>query len=239
MTNRPLTQLATALLILLIVLGVYLFWYAQVGAETRKIGIMEAQIQTQTQASSHIDLIKSQLNDLNTGQEAISQYFVSTNNVVPYLEGLQATGQFFGSNVTIASVSATPGTFYGKLDLSLTISGPFSAVVRTLGAIEYQPYDTTINTLSLDTTPSSGGSTPSASQWTANADFFVGTVNDTASIAPASVPISATSSIPVNTVTSEVSTTTSTVNIPPVTAPSQASPLNPSPPSVTGPSATI
>jgi hypothetical protein len=60
--------------------------------------------------------------------------------------------------------------------MSLRIVGSFDAVMRTLGAIEYQAYDTTLANVTLDT--------PTGENWTASASFLVGTPPTATSTAP-------------------------------------------------------
>ena len=60
--------------------------------------------------------------------------------MVGFINGLEAQGQALGTTVSVLSVSAGTGkqpTFM----LSLTIEGTFDTVMRTVGVIEYAPYD--------------------------------------------------------------------------------------------------
>jgi hypothetical protein len=117
---------------------------------------------------------------------------------------LQSTGTYLKSNVQVVSVSATPGTPTGVLDLSLKIDGTFDSVARTLGAIEYGPYDITITSLTFDTNPSSVTATTEP-QWSAAATYTVGTINTptdgnsttTSATSSTSVPADTQSSTPI------------------------------------------
>jgi len=159
---------------LVIALVLYSVWYGVVSAESAHAAQLEQQLTQKNQTSAQIAKAKTELVSLASDETTINQYFVSTNNVVPFLEQLQSTGKYLGSNVQVASVSATPGTPYGHLSLSLSITGSFNAVLRTIGAIEYGPYDTTVTTLTFDSTDN-GNSTSTSQVWTANGIFLVGT----------------------------------------------------------------
>jgi hypothetical protein len=99
---------------------------------------------------------------------------------VPFLEQLTATGKYLGSNVNVVSVSASPSGAYEKLNLAVTITGSFNSVLRTIGAIEYGPYDTSISSLSFDA-PVTGSVGSSSPQWTATALFMIGAQNSASS----------------------------------------------------------
>ncbi len=196
MNRASLIQFIGSLVLLIIVITLNFFWYNAVVAESAQATQLAGEIKAKSDDSARAEQAKEELAALGTDQSAVQQYFVSTNDVVPFLEQLQSTGSFLGSNVQIASVSATPGTPYGELSLSLSIAGSFNSVMRTLGSIEYGPYDTAINTLTLDAPPSTTGT--AATQWVANGVFTVGTEVET--------PVSATASSTSKSTT--VSTTT-------------------------------
>jgi len=172
MTRTPLLQFAGALALLLIVVALNIVWYNVVLGENANVTTLIGEVKAKSDDSTRSAVAKSELASLSTDQSSMQQYFVSTSDVVPFLQQLQTTGSYLGSNVQVVSVSATPGTPYGTLSLALTIAGSFNSVMRTLGSIEYGPYDTTIDTLTFSAPSSSGSTTP---QWTANALFTVGT----------------------------------------------------------------
>jgi Tfp pilus assembly protein PilO len=173
MKKSSLISLIGSLVVFVVVLAGYWFCYSVVTAKSVQASELAAQIATQNSAAAQLIQAKSELSGLATQESTINQYFVQTNNVVPFLEQLQSLGNYLGANVQVVSVSAVPGTPYGTLDLSLSITGSFSSVEKTLGAIEYEPYNISISTLSLtDTLPA--GSASSTPEWSAAAQFTVG-----------------------------------------------------------------
>ena len=167
--KNPFIPLISACIVLLLSIGAYVFWYEKVASVSAQAASLTAQLATQRTASSQEEQVKTAIDELNSNESTIQKYFISTSDVVPFLEQLQSLGSSLGAKVQIASVSATPAnttTPYGHLNLTLSISGTFAAVMRTLGSIEYQPYDTAFSALSISSTPTLGG-TAAASQWTA------------------------------------------------------------------------
>lgn len=201
MTRAPLFHFIGALILLIVMVVLNVLWYNTVTNESSQVTQLAGEIKAKTDDSTRAAEAKSELMTLTNDQASVQQYFVSTNDVVPFLQQLQSTGSYLGSGVQIVSVSATPGTPYGELSLALTINGSFNAVMRTLGSIEYGPYDTAINTLSFDVPP--GTTSSSSPEWTANATFSVGT--------EAGTPVDATAT---SSTESSASTTSATSTTP-------------------------
>jgi hypothetical protein len=158
-------------------------WYARVGDESARAVALGGKIQDAKQSGARVIEAKKELEKASADEAAIRGYFVSTADVVPFLESMQSTGSRFGTQVEVASVSSDAAKPHARLALSLRITGTFDGVERTLGAIEYQPYDTVVQTLTLDTPEGQGGAVP---QWTAAVTLSVGTID--IATAPASKP---------------------------------------------------
>lgn len=187
MKLKPYLHVILMALVFFGAISLYGLWYAMVGKESANAVSLEQQIQAKTQTAAHAEQAKSQLAQALSQRAAIMDYFVNTNDVVPFLETLQSSGAKYGANVAVESVSSQPGTPHTTLQLALRITGPFDAVERTLGAIEYEPYDTTISNVTLDT-PGGSGEAP---QWTAAVTMNVGTI-DTAAISTATTSTATT-----------------------------------------------
>jgi hypothetical protein len=176
MKNSSFIQIISACILLVAVIAAYAFWYSLIAAESVNASSLAQQIEVQKQSTSQIAQAKAELSQLSSKESTVDQYFVSTSDVVPFLEQIQSIGKYLGANVQVVSVAANPGTPFGYLTLSLTITGTFDAVSRTIGAIEYEPYDTSITSLTLNTVPSSSGAPITANsspQWTASAIFSI------------------------------------------------------------------
>lgn len=164
-----------AIIMILVFIGavsVYGAWYAAIGRESASALSLQSQIQTKTEIAASAQTARSQLTKALSDQASITGYFVSTNNIVPYLSTLQSTGAKYGTKVEVVSVTSQPAQPHTLLQLSLRITGPFDSVERTLGAIEYEPYDTTITNVTLDTPGGAG-----TRQWTAAVTMNVGTID--------------------------------------------------------------
>ena len=181
-----------ALMILVITLGAYGYVYAKVSARSTEASSLAQQIKNQNDAAVKATIAKTRLAELSTQQAAITQYFVSTSDVVPFIEKLQAIGKFIGADVQVASVAAAPASPYGHLNLSVSITGTFDAVSRMLGAIEYQPYNTSISSVTISTTQNqttvSTTTTATMTLWNASVVFAVGAITTTATSTATTTP---------------------------------------------------
>ncbi len=174
MKIRHYTHALAALVLLMVSVSAYGAWYLRVGKESATAISLATEIENKKQSSVHILEAKSQLEKAMNDEQAIQGYLVDTNDVVPFLESLQSIGQRLGTKVTVESVSAQPAKPHNVLQLSLKITGPFDNVERTLGAIEYQAYDTVVTNVTLDTPGPSAGAAP---LWTAAVTLRIGTAD--------------------------------------------------------------
>ncbi|MES2931755.1 MAG: hypothetical protein V4682_03625 [Patescibacteria group bacterium] len=171
MKRISLIQLAIALVIFAGVLGAYGFWYSLVGKSSVEAAALTEEIRTKSQDSARVAAAKVALESLAEDEAAMRAYLVREQDIVPFLGTLEDTGATLGSSVQVVSVSAESKGERSQLLLSLKITGSFDAVLRTLGAIEYGPYDIAIQSVTFDTAPVEGA----ASAWTAAATFSLGT----------------------------------------------------------------
>lgn len=172
MRHAALIQLSLALAVLVGVLTAYGAWYVVVGQASATSAALATEIETKTQESARVASAREALETLATDEASIQAYFIRQEDIVTFLERLESSGTALGSVVEVVSVGAEDGDERPHIRLSLKITGSFDAVMRTLGAIEYGPYDSAITSVTLDTLPSENG--PSG-RWTAAATLTLGT----------------------------------------------------------------
>ncbi len=127
----------------------YHFWYTTLSAKSAEAAGLQNQIVAKESAVQQSVATRAILNTV-AGQEAVMRgYFVSESNIVGFISDLEARGQALGGTVTVRSVSAGTEGGHPTLELALTVQGSFDSVMRTVGAIEYVPYDLTVSSLSL------------------------------------------------------------------------------------------
>lgn len=165
-------QLMCAFALLAGILAAYGFWYTVVGKASAESAELAGQIRELSQESARVASAKEALVSLAADESAVNQYFVRQEDVVPFLEGVENTGKALGATVEVVSVAAETANGRNRIKLSLKISGSFDSVLRTLGALEYGPYDSSITNLAFDTVPTDSEGAPV--RWTAAASFVIG-----------------------------------------------------------------
>jgi|SRR3989344_9165169 len=170
----PLTTVGISLTLLVVALGGYVFARTVVDAESASVAELGSQIDVQSKNAHRIASARAALAELAGDEATVQSYFVGAAGVVAFINDLQSRGQALGATVDVESVAATTAReARPALLLALTIKGPFDSVMRTVGSIEYAPYDISITglTLALDATD----------VWRASMNLSVGSATSTAS----------------------------------------------------------
>lgn len=149
-------------------------YYSLTELEERSVSL-EGDIQTKTTLLNRATRARNELSSLENQEAALNQYSVARSAVVPFLENIEASGKDLGAVVDVLSVSDQVVEGHTRISLSLSITGSFDGVMRTLGSIEYSPYDGVVESVTIDSTPGTSGRT-----WNAAVIYSVG-LRDTTS----------------------------------------------------------
>ncbi len=168
MKKGPALSLIVSVLIALSAIGGYVFWYDLMQGLRTETAQLETDILAKEGERIRAASARTAEDDLLAQENFIASHLVKTDDIVLFLETIEGTGKAFGATVQVASVSGEGKASNGKISLSLSITGTFDAVMRTLGAIENGPYANMVSDLTLDT-PDKGET------WSAVGVFVVGT----------------------------------------------------------------
>lgn len=139
-----------------------------------------ATLQTEVSAAQiQIDRVraaKEALPALASAEVATSAFLLSTEDIVPFLETLEKKGRAQGGVVTVLSVNTEHAGAKPRIALSLTISGSFDAVLRTLGTIEYSSYDIRVVNATIEKV---GAADKGSATWTASVVLSIGAESGT------------------------------------------------------------
>lgn len=150
----------------------YLAWYAFVGAKSATVADLQSQIDAKTKTAGRIAVARAALSEIAGDETAVQSYFVPETGVVAFIDDIEARGIAQKAIVSVLSVSKDATGAHSTLTFTLSITGTFDAVLRTVGTIEYAPYDLSLASLSL------GQDDKNA--WHANAVLLVGSVSASA-----------------------------------------------------------
>jgi len=157
MTRRTLIQLGLSVLLLIGVLGMYTFWYLSVEKASAEARSLSEQILLKTKDTVRVANAKTALQSLSADEASMRSYLVREDEIVPFLGSLERAGTSLGSVVEVVSVTSDTSGPRERITLSLKIAGSFDTVVRTLGIIEYGPYDSEVSNVTLNTVPDADG----------------------------------------------------------------------------------
>ncbi|HQT82790.1 MAG: hypothetical protein B7W98_00195 [Parcubacteria group bacterium 20-58-5] len=167
--KSPLFHLIVASVICAVAVIGYGVWYAAIETKSAAVASLESQIATKTEAASRIASARASLAEISGDETTLQGYFVPESGVVSFINTLEELGKAQGAAVSVLSVSTSGTKARPTLTLALTTKGTFDAVMRTVGAIEYAPYDLSFSTLAL------GQDT--ANNWHAAVNLVVGSVS--------------------------------------------------------------
>lgn len=170
--KSPLTHIVIASLVCVLTIAWYGFWYDTVRDKSTVVALLENKIVTKTETAARIASAHASLVEIAGDEASMRSYFVPETGVVAFIDNLETQGKKIGTVVSVLSVSTSDAETQPTLTFALTINGKFDAVMRTLGAIEYAPYDLSVSTLSIQQDGKNG--------WSANVSLRVGSVSATA-----------------------------------------------------------
>lgn len=210
MTHRARNHFLIALGLLILTGVAYYFIFTYIAGLSKKIGVLQYEIGQKTLNSERSAQAKNALTALTSSEASINARFISPTDVVTYLEAVERTGKGLGSTVKVDSVVEDTGNPVGHLLLTLTVTGSFESVQRTLGVLDNTSTDSTINALTMNSTQSLASST---TLWTAATTLSIGIRAGASGVS--AVPVAtqgdnASSTVPARTTT----TSSSTENVP-------------------------
>lgn len=185
----PLTHLFGALVLCVVSLIGYGVWYAALAAESASVADMQSKIDAKTATADRAAAVRASLAEISGDEAAVQGYFVPETGIVAFIDSLEAYGRSQKAAVNVLSVSSNTALAHPAFVLALTVQGPFDAVMRTVGSMEYAPYDLSLTGLSLGK--------DAKNSWHANLTILVGsslTAATSTQSAPTSAPVPATAS---------------------------------------------
>ncbi len=185
------THALSTLALCVVTLVGYGFWYAAVANKSTVVANMQNQIDEKTESAARVTSARTALAEIAGDESAVRSYFVPETEIVSFIDDLVARGRALSAAVKILSVSADNSHNQSTLSFSLTVKGTFDAVMRTVGMIEYAPYNLSIAKLSVGK--------DEKDVWHADVELLVGSV-------PASSVATSTKAVPPNVLSSSFTT---------------------------------
>lgn len=148
--NRVLTHLVIALVLLALCVAGYIAAFLAVEKTRDQIAEVSGKTVALMEDQERIKEAQGALAALSQNESRITGYFLNEKEIVSFLEEVESAGEALGANVTVVAVNNERGTTPSRVSVALRITGSFDAVMRTIGVIEYEPYDGVITTITMD-----------------------------------------------------------------------------------------
>lgn len=154
----------------------YAFWYAQVAHVVSSVRVQAPVLLAKEQEVREVARAKDALVALTQEEAAVSAYLVEERDIVTFLSALERSGDALGSVVEVVSVTTEMAGEQERMLLSLKVTGSFDAVLRTLGTIEYGPYESITQNITFDMIR--GSESEAVGQWALTALYSIGMRSD-------------------------------------------------------------
>ncbi|MFA6503299.1 MAG: hypothetical protein WCT45_03555 [Candidatus Paceibacterota bacterium] len=143
------THFLIAAAVLVACIAGYAVWYSVIAGKSRAVADLEQQISDASENVGNVASVRTALAEIAGDETKIRSYFVPEEGVVAFINDLESRGTAQKTTATVLSV-ATGGTpARPTLLLALSVKGTFDAVMRTVGSIEYAPYDISVSAFSI------------------------------------------------------------------------------------------
>ena len=147
---------------------IYALSYDAVSHKSRDVVTIESNITSVNQDVSRAASARAALAEVSSDESQIRGYFVPQMDVVTFINAIEELGLAEKAPIKVLSVSTGGTSSAPTLLMAMTITGTFDAVMRTVGAIEYAPYASSVSTFSVGKDTSNS--------WHANLTLTIGSI---------------------------------------------------------------
>jgi hypothetical protein len=147
--KSPFMQMIIWIIIGTTVFIAHWFLYSIIAKKSSEAADLQYQINMKNESVSRIASARIALAKIANSELTIRSYFIPESEIVSFIGDLEDRGRALNSVVKVLSVSTGTSEKQSTLILSLLIKGTFDSVMRTVGVIEYAPYNLTVTKLSI------------------------------------------------------------------------------------------
>lgn len=145
--KSALSRLGIAGTVCVLSLAGYVLSYGVVVSKSEMAAELDRKIEAINTNTSQAISDRAALEELSKEEVFVQDLFVSEEDVAAFVDGLELQGRNQGTTVTVSSISKGGANAPDTLGLSLTVKGTFDSVMRTVGVIEYAPYNLSVSSL--------------------------------------------------------------------------------------------
>lgn len=142
-------HLGLASLCVLLVLGAYILFYTHVASLQKESVVLGARVIQESEEVLRLAENKNTLTAFTKEEEIVLTRFVHLDEVVNYIESIEAIAANEKVALTVSSVDASK-TEDPQLVISFRLEGTFTSLIEMLASLEYGDFDTRITTLTMN-----------------------------------------------------------------------------------------
>lgn len=143
----------------LLIWSAFAFFFLKIRTQANRISDLTSEVGVDMNRDKNLRAAKAALSENKAEISLLDSYFVKSDGVVDFINGLEALGNKNGVTINIASVSVesdpkAKATLYEMLRLKIEISGSWASVTNFIAILENIPYAVSISQVSLASIPS-------------------------------------------------------------------------------------
>jgi len=155
----------TAILLNLVVAGVYLFVFVKLQQKIEQIAELKESMSSLALKKNNLELDKKNINETSLLRAQSNNYFISKDGVVKFLNLIQSISTENKLTSTVVAVDEKPSVLYPEifetLNIKMEVFGTWADVLHFSTLVELLPYKVLISRVSLEKLPSDGSSVSS------------------------------------------------------------------------------
>lgn len=166
-TRAHTSLLILAVAVLLVVVAVNFYMRQKVGVSVDHAVLARDIVLAEQQNVANEQGLSQTFQTTVAARSRLHELFIPSDKAVELIEALEGIGTQTGAAVDLAAIAAdnldasAPGTI-GSVNVQVTVTGSWSAAMRTLKLVETLPYPVTIGTVSAN---SSGSGAAGKREW--------------------------------------------------------------------------
>ena len=145
--KSPALQFIAAFLLAMGAIAGYSAGYVALSQKSIDVADLQSKITAVSNTINRTTSAHTTIAKVSADEADIKGYFVSEAQIASLVSDFEARGLAQKASVTVTSVSADTQSSRPAYLIGLTVQGTFDAVARTIGAIEYAPYDLSLKSL--------------------------------------------------------------------------------------------
>ncbi len=139
--------LASSLVVMLLSLGMYIWFFLAVKESTVQTGIIQDAVSVLQTQEEESEKLKKNVTNTTEQQKILSSYFIDMNDPVSFFDTIEGYGNSVGVKTVFNTVEVKSEK--PELNASLVASGTFSGIYQFLTLLETAPYEFVITRVNL------------------------------------------------------------------------------------------